>query len=167
MCQLCCSVCTFQQFLTSHGPRKQRGSYFWGFYVRLHSDCGVIPQNRQLTALQKGHFRAQHAFIPLPSQKKKKRRNQTRAAGWKPPKLINYRCISFLPGAFSGWFMNFNSLCPHHWLPKLSITKSWDQMHILFFFSPHFFNSLAVSLLNFNTAVFLYRCTSSQTSTSI
>ena len=99
--------------------------------------------------------------------RKKKRRNQTRAAGWKPPKLINYRCISFLPGAFSGWFMNFNSLCPHHWLPKLSFTKSWDQMHILFFFSPHFFNSLAVSLLNFNTAVFLYRCTSSQTSTSI
>lgn len=70
MCQLCCSVCTFQQFLTSHGPRKQRGSYFLGFYVRLRSDCGVIPQNRQVTALQKGHFRAQHAFIPLPSQKK-------------------------------------------------------------------------------------------------
>lgn len=95
-----------------------------------------------------------------------KKKIQTRAAGWKPPKLINYRCISFLPSAFLQAGLWTSILCAH--------TTDFQNCQLLkagikctLFFSPRFFNSLVVSLLNFNTTVFLYRCTSSQTSTSI
>lgn len=94
MCQLCCTVCTFQHASWYLNTKRL---LFWGF---VHSVCGVMPQNRQLMALQKRTLQGQHAFIILPSKR--------------------YQCC---------WLKasDIKEVCLYHSLWNLSSTKSWHH----------------------------------------
>lgn len=102
-----CSVCTFQQFLTSHGSWKQRGAceVKWGWCIQS-VEYYLKIDNRQ-----------SHCGTPLPSKEY--------TAEVKKIKML----ISFLPGTY---YDLYTSIFFGLKFARTTSTKRWDQTHCSF-----------------------------------